>query len=118
MNYDKLVPCDDYPFRKKGGIPLRALRIKEIADMMLNSQGGTFPCHKTTQSTESGERCSNENSVHCAGALIFAEKNGTATQMMRICERIGMYDAAKLMSNQSVVDSVWDTRSQWLRAGK
>lgn len=38
----------------------------------------------------------NENSLHCAGALIFNEKRGYANQMMRISERLGMYDASKL----------------------
>lgn len=37
-----------------------------------------------------------DKSVHCAGALIFNEKRHTPNQMMRICERLGFYDARKL----------------------
>jgi hypothetical protein len=37
-----------------------------------------------------------EKSVHCAGMLIFLEKRNQPTQMMRICERLGLYDRTKL----------------------
>jgi hypothetical protein len=45
-------------------------------------------------------------SKHCAGALIFAEKHGRATQMMRICERLKMYDATKLEGHDTVFASL------------
>ncbi len=60
---------------------------------MLDPQGATFACHKTTHSLVGNRR----PEQHCAGALIFAEKQKTATQMMRIAERMGIYDAPKLM---------------------
>lgn len=34
--------------------------------------------------------------VHCAGALIFLEKRYRPNQLMRISERLGMYDRTKL----------------------
>jgi hypothetical protein len=121
MQWDMTKPCSDCPFLKEGGIPLTSARIKEIADMMLDGQGGMFPCHKTTTKEEQAQRgdhfIARDHHKHCAGALIFAEKNQTATQMMRICERLGMYDASKLMSDPAVVDSVWDSRAQWLKKG-
>jgi hypothetical protein len=49
-----------------------------------------------------------KDSRHCAGALIFAEKNENATQMMRIAERLGMYDPRKMMADQAAVDSVFN----------
>jgi hypothetical protein len=102
-------PCECCPFRR--GTPMRLTkgRVREVVGGMLNPGGGEFPCHRTIEHHEDGEGFSEKkNCKHCAGALIFAEKNGTATQMMRICERIGMYDAATLMANQEVVDSVFD----------
>jgi hypothetical protein len=58
---------------------------------------GEFPCHKTAGIDEdNGNFIANKNSLHCAGALIYLEKRNTSHQMMRICERLGMYDHTKL----------------------
>jgi len=68
-------------------------RLREFAS-------GAFPCHKTAAVDEddegSGEFIANDNSLHCAGALIFNEKRDAPNQMMRICERLGFYDRTKL----------------------
>lgn len=91
---------------------LTAGRVEEIGGMMLSTGGGSFPCHKTTIDTEDddglGDREVTPDSQHCAGALIFAEKNENATQLMRIAERLGLYDAKALMADKKVVDSVFD----------
>ena len=90
MKYTMTSPCDQCPFlnnaQMKRGFSLR--RLKEFA-------GGEFPCHKTANATDEGY-IANENSVHCAGALIFNEKRDRPHQMMRICERLGFYDMRKL----------------------
>lgn len=120
MDYDMKKPCECCPFRR--GTPMRLTRgrVEEVVGGMLNINGGEFPCHRTIEHLESehgedaGYREKNGKGKHCAGALIFAEKNGTATQMMRICERIGMYDAPTLMANQEVVDSVFDDYAEAL----
>jgi hypothetical protein len=52
---------------------------------------GEFPCHKTADATDS-EFKANRKSLHCAGALIYLEKRERPHQMMRICERLGLYD--------------------------
>ena len=59
---------------------------------------GEFACHKTCELTEEdgGEFTPRKGSVHCAGALIYLEKRDRPHQMMRICERLGMYDRTKL----------------------
>ena len=43
--------------------------------------------------------------AHCAGALILLEKLGEPSQMMRVCERIGLYDRTKLDMAAPVFDS-------------
>lgn len=90
MNYTMTTPCAECPFLNtpnfKRGFTLR--RLKEFAS-------GEFPCHKTAADTEEGFTAK-KDSLHCAGALIFNEKRHTSTQMMRICERIGLYDRRKL----------------------
>ncbi len=101
MKFDMTTPCNDCPFRKVGGIRISEGRTHEIASMMLSSNGGTFVCHKTS-SDVSGKRLPEKDQVHCAGALIFAEKNDTATQMMRWMERIDLYDPKVLMASPAV----------------
>lgn len=58
---------------------------------------GSFHCHKTGEhDDESGDFVPTENSSHCAGALIFLEHRKQPNQMMRIAERLGLYDHTKL----------------------
>lgn len=89
MKYTMTEPCDACPFLKSmKGFTLN--RLKQHAS-------GQFACHKTCDvDEETGTFEPNENSVHCAGALIFLEKRDAPNQMMRICKRLGMYDRTKL----------------------
>lgn len=90
------TPCAQCPFiqKMKHGFTLK--RLSEFAS-------GEFPCHKTaTNDEDTGEFIENEKSVHCAGALIFLEKRNAPNQMMRIAERLGMYDHTKLDMNSEV----------------
>lgn len=115
MDYDMKKPCESCPFRRGTPMRLTTSRVRDVVGGMLKSNGGEFPCHKTIENLEddhgedAGFREKNGKGKHCCGALIFAEKNRTSTQMMRICERIGMYDAATLMTNKEAVDCVFDT---------
>lgn len=116
MHFDLKKPCDNCPFLRKGGIRLHRQRVLDIANGMLDSQGITFPCHKTTVDSENedGDLVPTAKSQHCAGALIFAEKNNTATQMMRIMERLRGYDAKALMADKETVALVFDDVDEML----
>lgn len=120
MRFELKRPCDNCPFRKEGGVRhLAPERVAQIAGAMLDSQGATFACHKTTIAVEiDGEEHQGvgQRSQHCAGALIFAEKNGNANQPMRIAERLGLYDAKALMADKKVVALVFDDVRQMMRA--
>lgn len=119
MHFDLIRPCSSCPFLRKGGVRLTDARIEEIAGGMLSTQGITFACHKTTVPSEDGlEMRETKNSRHCAGALIFAEKNENATQMMRIAERLGMYDPQKMMADQTAVDSVFDSLDEMVKLNR
>lgn len=108
-------PCAGCPFRRtEGAVRLSAERIREIAGMMLSSDGGVFHCHETTQFDDEEEYHPQGAEQHCAGALIFAEKHGTTTQMMRIVERLGGYNAARLMGDKASVDAVFDSLEEML----
>lgn len=89
-------PCDACPFLDNEQMRRRftVKRLREFAS-------GEFPCHQTANG-DSGEFKATEKSIHCAGALIFNEKRNQPHQMMRICERIGMYDMKKLNMDASV----------------
>lgn len=121
MDYDMKKPCECCPFRRGTAMRLTKGRVAEVVGMMLNPNGGEFPCHLTIEHLEgddgenTGFREKNGKGKHCCGALIFAEKNRTSTQMMRICERIGMYDAATLMSDQEVVATVFDSYGEAIK---
>jgi hypothetical protein len=124
MEYDLKKPCATCPFRRGTPMILMPGRVEEIAGNMLNPGGGEFPCHKTIEYIDDDDDGSahreKPHSKHCAGALIFAEKNETSTQLMRICERIGMYDATALMgpANKENVDAVFDTFDEMMAHNK
>lgn len=91
MHYNKLTtPCDECPFLESMSRAFSAERLEGFAS-------GAFHCHKTgTQDEETGDYIATRNSAACAGALIYLEKRGRSNQMMRIAERLGSYDLAKL----------------------
>ena len=105
MRFTMKIPCETCPFRKSNGIRLTQARAKSIAKMMASANGGTFPCHETVKDDDDGIASPNE--IHCAGALICAEKQRNATQMMRIAERLGIYDAQALMQDNPAADDVF-----------
>lgn len=89
MKYTLTEPCDACPFLKGSGFKLSQLR---------RHASGEFACHKACKVDEdSGDFVPrSDKTPHCAGALIFLEKRNQPHQMMRICERIGLYDRRKL----------------------
>jgi hypothetical protein len=109
-------PCPKCPFLRDGPMKLRPARAAEIGSMFngtCGTQGGTFPCHATLDyDTDEDGPQETAKTQHCAGALIFAEKHETPAQMMRICERLGMYDMRKLEGH----DDVWDSLDEWVLA--
>lgn len=116
MDYDMKKPCDACPFKRGTPLTLREGRVEEIVNNMLASDGGAFPCHKTIEHSEDDDESFTElpNCKHCAGALIFAEKHGRATQGMRLAERFSGYDAAALMADKEALDSVFDDFEEML----
>jgi hypothetical protein len=117
VKYDLHKPCNHCPFLREGGIKLRADRIREISDLMLYGNSGGFPCHRTTKyNDEHGDLMEDANSKHCTGALVYAEKQERSTQMMRIAERLGLYNP-ELVMTEANVDMVWGDVDEWLEGG-
>ena len=106
MNYTMREPCDACPFLKGSGFAWRSL---------VAHASGEFACHKTCDLNDKDdgsvfEPKQNGKSLHCAGALIFLEKQNNPHQMMRIVERLGMYDRRKLNMEAPVVNSPKECR--------
>ena len=102
VKYTMTTPCVNCPFRSDIPPYLRYTRVREIEDGLIN---GTFPCHKTITHDDDGEYISTDKEIHCAGALILCEKEERPSQMMRIAERLGMYDMRKLDMDAPVFES-------------
>ena len=107
MHFDVTTPCSGCPFRRhgKGAVRLTRSRVREVAGFMLaGDDGKTFSCHKTLdgEQADGGEYRPSVKDVHCAGALIFAERNidqeRNPHRMLQIAERLGLYDPTKFRS--------------------
>ena len=96
MKYTMTTPCDACPFTAGSGFEL---------DSLEEHASGEFACHKTCDLNEDDEyeAKANGKSLHCAGALIFLEKQNRPHQMMRISERLRMYDRTKLNMTAPIV---------------
>lgn len=115
--YDLKVPCNNCPFRKEGGIRLSGRgRVMEIAET-----DGEFPCHKTTKPEDSEEGdilVQVPSSKVCAGFMILREKIKHPNQMMRIAERLHLYNYKDLMENNPAVSDVFDSVEEMVEANK
>jgi hypothetical protein len=101
--YGMTTPCAQCPFRNDIPAYLTPERVVEIDAALVQSE---FHCHKTTEhDDESGEAVNSGKEIHCAGALILLEKMERPSQMMRIAERLGMYDRTKLDMAAPVFES-------------
>lgn len=103
--YGLTSPCDNCPFRTDVKPYIRAARVREIERSLERAE---FPCHKTTKHEDDGEGSvyvPSGGEIHCAGALILMEKEGRSSQMMRIGERLGLYDPSKLKMDAPVYES-------------
>ena len=97
MNFNLTAPCKDCPFRNDIEPFLTKGRAQEIVEGITDLQG-TFACHKTTKPSDDDdcEMLVVKKSEHCAGAMILLEKLNQPNQLMRIAERLSMYDRRKL----------------------
>ncbi len=106
MKYTMTQPCSLCPFRDDDKrLTVSVERLQEFAY-------NEFPCHQTAEYQEAQNEHSGDggyvgtaDSQHCAGSLIFHEHLEQPHQMMRIAERLGMYDRTKLNMDAPVFQS-------------
>ena len=105
MKFNLRTPCDNCPFRSDITFFLDPRRVTEILDALL-LDGKTFSCHKTVHYDDDGEpSMPHGDEQHCAGALIMLERFNLPNQMMRIAERLGLYDPRHLAMEAPVFAS-------------
>ena len=103
MNYNLTEPCDQCPYLIGSGFGWLSLG---------QHARGEFACHKACDvDEETGDFVERgKKTPHCAGALIFLEKQNAPHQMMRISERLGFYDRRKLNMDAPVVSKRSDCK--------
>jgi hypothetical protein len=99
VKFNLKKPCKDCPFIQGSttNVTLAEGRLKEIAGSLM--QGMSFTCHKTLELESSRQE-------HCAGALQYLEREEKPNQIMRIAERIGLYDHTKLEQCPNLIASI------------
>lgn len=104
MEYTMTKPCDQCPYLIGSGFTWQQL---------VDHASGEFPCHKACKVDDEGDFVPRSaKTPHCAGALIFLEKQNRPHQMMRICGRLGVYDWRKLNMRAPVVVRPSDCREE------
>lgn len=106
--------CTDCPFRAdKDFHGLHPERVSDIAQSLRD--GASFHCHATLDYSRAEEIGDDEDplspvvekSQFCAGALATMERGGEANQIVRIAERLGLYDSEEFdWENQPVFEGV------------
>lgn len=85
-------PCLHCPFRKDvlgGGKFIRGARARQIAEEL--RRGWSFSCHRTVHHDDDGDPIDREGELHCAGAAIVLERDGTPNQLMQLAQRLGCW---------------------------
>lgn len=92
MNFDLKKPCAECPFIKSNKYYFSKSRSKEII------KATSFTCHKTSNL---------KIKQSCAGRMILLERENKPDQMMRVAERLNLYDRNNLeINNENVFDTI------------
>jgi len=97
MNFNLKQPCKDCPFipGSSTNTTLAEGRIESIVSDLRADRG--FICHKTLDHVVKNE--------HCAGAMIFLEREDRPNQLMRVAERLGIYDRNGLNMDAEIISN-------------
>ncbi len=103
MHFGLKRPCANCPFRTDIRPFLTPARAAEICNAMLADE--SFWCHKTIDYDGESDGATTKKTQHCAGALILLERLDRPNQLMRIAERLGVYDRTQLDMAAPVFES-------------
>lgn len=113
MDFKLRKPCTACPWRSDRhpffGISKNGYaRTLELTESLQGNH--VFPCHKTAtwEDTDDGDikQVQNEKTQACAGALITMEKSDHPGNLLRIAERLGLYDRNTLDMTQPTYGSL------------
>lgn len=107
MNFTLKKPCPECPFLKGSSTnqTLPKIRLREITRELDEDDHSTFTCHKTLDySYERPQDHKKEKQQHCAGAMIYLQKQGRANIAMRMAHFFGMMDINKLDMSADVIE--------------
>lgn len=104
-----IKPCPKCPFRTDVRPYLTKRRIDQLQRDCVTSQQ-EFHCHNTVDYSGDDDGRVTKNSLRCAGLTILLEKINRPTQMMRIEERLGMYDRRTMDMESPVFNSFAEMR--------
>jgi len=105
--FNQKAPCNDCPFRKKGGVRYGLVSAFNYMKYFVTYPGRTFPCHKSVPAEIPRDQWSEwqPGQVLCAGGLIFAKKQGEEYLIMKIGIERGVYDPNQHLEEDSVFDT-------------
>jgi len=100
MRFDMKTPCVDCPFIEGSSTntTLREGRLEGIVQDIMH--GASFICHKTLELNSTEQQ-------HCAGAMLYLEREEQPNQIMRIAERLGRYDHSKLQPHDGLIEPIY-----------
>ena len=110
MNYNLKRPCTYCPFRtdcRKGW--LGKIRAVEIVNSL--SSDRTFACHKTLREDNEGNTFVDNDSQHCAGALLVLDKEPGglfSNLLIRLAARFGGFKLEQLDQKATTFNSFKD----------
>jgi hypothetical protein len=121
-------PCDTCPFRRVGGgIRLHPERARALAESQADPDGGGFPCHKTVpevyqetvgEAQDAGVPLTDmlwpKGMEYCAGAIVFAHKQGNQPAVLQIAERV--HALRPELGYRTVTDAVFDSVLEMVQA--
>ena len=105
-------PCHNCPFKKDGAINLADGRLENIISTLVTDDMSTFQCHQTVHNAKTGGEFDDDGNYQasgkesmCAGAMIYLEKLGRPTVMMRLGRLRGVYHPDQLKQQfESVIE--------------
>ena len=109
MKFDLKKPCTECPFtRGPKAVRVTVGRTRDLIDAMVEEPGSTFSCHKTVDYREydddGEERKTGVNEQHCAGATLYAMKQGRLNRPLRMAAALQLFSPSQMEGHDQVFD--------------
>jgi hypothetical protein len=102
MKFDRTKPCDNCPFRVDIRGYLHGERARQLIDDLLADDFAWFGCHKSTATTEEGERVCVDTTQQCVGSLHMLMRSNAINVATRLAAAVGEIDLDALTGSEKV----------------